>query len=118
MLDEGVMTLAEIQNEIDLGYFRPSLIEELRDPAALECFDPERAKRLEASDKVANYVKHKAVYEAARRRKQAIREYEEAVENVAAPGTRAERPKGVLGRILTALRPVRASVFAKSKRSA
>jgi Glycosyl transferase family 8 len=44
MLDEGVMTLAEIQNEIDLGYFRPSLIEELRDPAALEGFDPKRAK--------------------------------------------------------------------------
>ena len=118
MLDEGVMTLAEIQNEVDLGYFRPSLIEELRDPAALEGFDPKRAKRLEASDKAANYVKHEAVYEAARRRKQAIREHEEAAEKVAARGTRAKSPKGVLGKILTALRPVRATVLVKSKRRA
>jgi hypothetical protein len=112
------MTLADVQGEIDLGYFRPSLIKELCDAAALEGFDPERAKRLEASDRAADYVKHKAVYEASRRRKQAIREYEEAAKKVAAQGTSPEKPQGVLGKILTALRPIRANMPARSKRSA
>lgn len=118
MLDEGAMTLSEVQNEIDLGYFRPSLIEELRDPAALEGFDPKRAQRLEASDKAANYVKHKAVYEASRRRKQVIREFEEAAENVAGRGTRPKKPKGMLGKILSSFSPIRANLLAKGKRSA
>lgn len=117
MVDEGVMTLAEIQNEIDLGYFRPSLVEELRDPVALEGFDPARAKRLEASDQAANYVKHKAVYEAARRRKEAMREYEEASSRVAERGTAAKKPKGLLGKVIAAFSPVRANMLAKGKRS-
>jgi lipopolysaccharide biosynthesis glycosyltransferase len=117
MLEAGAMSLSDIQNEIELGYFRPSLMEELGDPAALERFDPERAMRLEAIDKAANYVKHKAVSEAGQRRKQSIREYEEAAKNVAARGTRANEPIGLLGKILTALTPVRAKALAKSKRS-
>jgi lipopolysaccharide biosynthesis glycosyltransferase len=113
MLDEGAMSLAEIQNEIDLGHFRPSLIEELHDSAALEGFDVERAKRLEASDKTANFVKHKAVHEAAERRKQVIRDYEEAAGKVPDRGTSAKQPRGVLGKILTALSPVRTKLLVK-----
>jgi hypothetical protein len=118
MLDEGVMTLAEIQNEIDLGYFRPSLIEELRDPAALEGFDPKRAKAAGGE-----------------RQGRQLRQAQGGVRGGAAAEAGDPRVRGgggergsardqsqeaesVLGKILTALRPVRANVFAKSKRTA
>ncbi|GID05780.1 glycosyltransferase [Pseudomonas sp. 008] len=77
MLKNGALTEAEIQKEIDLGYFRPSLIRDIKYRHLIPSFlhslwDKKNAAR----DKLAGYVPHKAVYEAKRRRQQVIKDYE------------------------------------------
>jgi hypothetical protein len=77
MIDEGAITLDAIQKEIDLGYFRPSLIKDVtwrhRVPKFLQgMWD----RRNALSDKVAGYIPHKAVYEAKRARKKAVAAFE------------------------------------------
>ncbi len=77
MLAEKKLDEAAIQKEIDLGYFRPSLLRDIKYRHLIPSFllgmwD----KRNAASDKLAGYVKHKAVYEAKRIRQKAIKEYE------------------------------------------
>lgn len=79
MINEGVLDVATVRHEIDLGYFRPSLLKDVlwrhRVPKfLLGLWD----KRNEAADQRAGYVPHKAVYEAKRERQKAIREYEAA----------------------------------------
>ncbi len=78
MLKKGVLDEATIQKEIELGYFRPSLIRDIKFrhliPSFLHGFFD---KKNAALDKLSGYVKHKAVYEAKRARKKAIKEYEE-----------------------------------------
>ncbi|MDB5861088.1 MAG: glycosyl transferase [Ramlibacter sp.] len=77
MLDEGVLTLAEVKGEVDAGFFRPSLLRDLKwrhrvPRLLLPWFD-----RVNANiDRAGGFVVHKAVYEAKRRRKQAIKDYE------------------------------------------
>lgn len=78
MLKDGALELSVLKKEIEAGYFRPSLLRDLKYrnliPAALlKVFD----RLNEASDKAAGYVPHKAVYEAKRLRKKLIREYEQ-----------------------------------------
>jgi len=77
MLSEGRLSEARIKKEIDLGYFRPSLIRDVKyrhliPRFLLGAWD----KRNIVSDKLSGYVKHKAVYEAKRIRQAAIKEYE------------------------------------------
>ncbi len=77
MIDEGVLTLDQVRNEIDAGYFRPSLLRDLkwrhRVPAwLLSWFDSANAQM----DRASGYVAHKKVYEAKRLRNQAIKEFE------------------------------------------
>lgn len=77
MISEKKLEEAAIQKEIDLGYFRPSLLRDIKYrhlvPSFLHAFwDTKNA----ASDKLTGYVKHKAVYEAKRARQKAIKEYE------------------------------------------
>jgi hypothetical protein len=79
MLDEGVLTAAELQKEIDLGYFRPSLMKDIRWRHRLPKFMLAMWDRRNAlADKAAGYVPHKAVYEAKRARQKAIAAYEAA----------------------------------------
>jgi hypothetical protein len=77
MLADGSLTPAELQGEIDLGYFRPSLWRELWwgrwVPKALAGPFHRLNKAL---DRAAGFVAHKDVYAAKKRREQAIREYE------------------------------------------
>lgn len=77
MLREGKLQEAQIKEEIALGYFRPSLLRDIKyrhliPRPLLRAWDNMNA----AADKRAGYVPHKAVYEAKRVRQQAIREYE------------------------------------------
>ena len=77
MLDDGALQWADLQREIDLGFFRPSLARDIRFrrrvPKALRgAWDRWNAMR----DQAAGYVPHKAVYEAKRERQKAIRAYE------------------------------------------
>lgn len=77
MISDGALDVACVQREIDLGYFRPSLLKDIfwrhRIPKWLHgVWD----RRNLAADKLAGYVPHKEVYEAKRMRQKAIRDYE------------------------------------------
>ncbi len=79
MLNDGTLDIASVKKEIDLGYFRPSLIKDIRWRHLLPKFLLSTWDRRNAlSDKLAGYVPHKAVYEAKRARKKAIADYEAA----------------------------------------
>ncbi|WLG49329.1 glycosyltransferase [Pseudomonas sp. FP1742] len=77
MLADGTLTEAAIQKEIDLGYFRPSLLRDIKYRHFIPSFlhglwDKKNA----ATDKLSGYIPHKAVYEAKRHRQQVIKAYE------------------------------------------
>ena len=93
MLRHGALTWKALQTEIDLGYFRPSLLRDLRWRHMLpRRLWPAWDRRNAARDKQAGYVPHKAVYEAKRLREQAIKEYDAA--QAAARAKRAAPPLG------------------------
>jgi lipopolysaccharide biosynthesis glycosyltransferase len=81
MISEKKLDVATIQREIDLGYFRPSLLRDIKYRHLIPSFmlglwD----KKNIATDKLAGYVKHKAVYEAKRSRQKAIKDYEARIQ--------------------------------------
>ncbi|MEZ5653648.1 MAG: glycosyltransferase [Burkholderiaceae bacterium] len=77
MLRDGSLTQTEIDKEIELGYFRPSLVRDIQYrhlvPRLLwPLFDARNA----AYDKLKGYKPHKAVYEAKKIRDRAIKAFE------------------------------------------
>jgi hypothetical protein len=77
MIKEGKLTIEMVQKEIDLGYFRPSLIKDILWRSyiphfLLRLWDKKNA----AADRFSGYVPHKAVYEAKRARQKAIEAFE------------------------------------------
>lgn len=81
MIENGVLDISQIKEEIDLGYFRPSLLRDIQyrhliPSFLLGFFDKFNIAR----DKVSGYVKHREVYEAKRIRNKAIKEYEKKLE--------------------------------------
>jgi len=79
MLDAGVMSWRALEREIDLGYFRPSLVHEVRDIPVLKTWNEEAAGRYAAIDAQAGFVKHREVYERKRARAAAVKAYEAAL---------------------------------------
>lgn len=81
MLESGALTWDQIQTEIDQGFFRPSLIQDLkwghRVPKILSYPWNHLNHR---SDLMKKYIPHKAVYEAKRERLRLIREFETRLE--------------------------------------
>lgn len=78
MLADGQLTMAAIKQEIELGYFRPSLLKELQWrhwlPRFFEAHWDQRSAKV---DKLHGYVQHKAVNEAKRNRLKLIKQYED-----------------------------------------
>jgi lipopolysaccharide biosynthesis glycosyltransferase len=77
MLKTGVLKWDQLEKDIELGYFRPSLVRDIKYrhliPSWLHSlFD----KQNTAIDRLSNFVPHKAVYDAKRLRQKAIKEYE------------------------------------------
>lgn len=72
MLDSGALSLSTVEEEIALGYFRPSLLDELRDPACLLGWDEQKASAFEKADKAAGFQKHAEVFRRKRERRAAI----------------------------------------------
>ncbi|EJM65086.1 LPS:glycosyltransferase [Pseudomonas sp. GM50] len=77
MLADGSLTEERIQEEITIGYLRPSLIRDIKYRHLLPSFlrgiwDKKNA----AADKIAGYIPHKDVYEAKRKRQKIIKAYE------------------------------------------
>lgn len=62
MLQTGALTREALEREIELGYFRPSLMLELDEDPHRRSFNPEAAKRYEQHDKERRFVKHAEVY--------------------------------------------------------
>lgn len=78
MLDAGAMRLAEVEQEIALGYFRPSLLAELELGPQREPTSPSERARLKRIDADAGFVAHREVMEQRRRRQAAIKAFEAA----------------------------------------
>jgi hypothetical protein len=75
MIAEGALSRGEMQAEIDLGFFRPSLMVEL-DEGLDGPADADRIRRFETIDASAGYVPHRSVQEFDRRRLDAVHAYE------------------------------------------
>jgi hypothetical protein len=77
MLADGTLQWDTLKAEIKAGYFRPSLLRELRFGAKLPRWLGPLSNRLNSTlDKLSGYVPHRAVYEAKRARGVAVKEYE------------------------------------------
>lgn len=77
MLSNDSLREEDVKKEVDLGYFRPSLLRDIKYRHFLPSFlhflwD----KNNTAFDKISGYVPHQAVYEAKKKRLKAIKEYE------------------------------------------
>ena len=77
MLADGSLKMSQIEEEIRLGYFRPSLIKDIKYRHLIPSFlHTIWDKKNQATDKLSGYVPHKAVYDQKRIRNKAIKEYE------------------------------------------
>lgn len=87
MLADGSVTEAAIQKEIDLGYFRPSLLRDIKYRHLIPSFLHSLwDKKNATTDKLSGYIPHKAVYEAKRHRQQVIKAYEAKLQAEKGPG--------------------------------
>lgn len=77
MLSKGALSWSNVQREIDLGYFRPSLADEIREMPHIRGWDDEAARRYDAIDRKAGFVKHAEVYQRKKARAAQVRKYEE-----------------------------------------
>ena len=75
MLDVGAISPADIDQEIALGYFRPSLELELKLVGASGRPTAAQVKSFLVHDRTVGFVKHREVYEAKKRREAAIERY-------------------------------------------
>ena len=75
MLDTGALTRTELKSEIDLGYFRPSLLAELDEMPHRKAWNAARAQAYAAIDERAGFVRHAEVYRRKKMRAEAVRRY-------------------------------------------
>ena len=61
MLETGALTWDDVRKEVSLGYFRPSMIDELKEMPHERGFDNAAADRYAAIDKKAGFVRHAEV---------------------------------------------------------
>lgn len=76
MLADGSLEWRHLEREVAAGYFRPSLLVELRLNDDLSQPDSSRLEMLGKIDEDAGFVKHAEVYQKKRERKKAIAAYE------------------------------------------
>lgn len=80
MLAERKLTVAAIRKEIELGYFRPSLLRDIKyrhriPQRLLSLWDQKNAAR----DALSGYIKHRSVYDAKRKRQTAVAEHQQSL---------------------------------------
>ncbi len=80
MLRTGALGWQDLKTEVDLGYFRPSLLTELEEAPHTDGWSQAAADRYVALDSRAGFVKHAEVYRRKRRRTEAIKQFEMAGE--------------------------------------
>lgn len=84
MLETGALTPSDLQREIDLGYFRPSLARELAEAPHADGWNADAAARYDAYDREAGFQKHAEVYRRKRLRAEAVRRQERSAARSAA----------------------------------
>jgi glycosyl transferase family 8 len=78
MLATGELVRADLEREIELGYFRPSLLRELDEAPHARGWNEAAVRRYAELDRKAGFVKHADVYRRKRLRAQAAKRYEAA----------------------------------------
>jgi hypothetical protein len=76
MLDAGALGWSELQGEVDLGYFRPSMLRELEERPHRSGWNEAAAIRYAELDRGAGFVKHAEVYRRKRSRAEAVKRFE------------------------------------------
>lgn len=80
MLADGSLRIEQVQQEIDMGHFRPSLVRDIRWGSKVPSFLRSMFNRLnESMDRARGYVAHRKVYEAKRLRMAAVRAHEKSM---------------------------------------
>ena len=77
MLDNGALDWSAIEEEVRLGYFRPSLLLELKEMPHRGGWDADSARRYDEVDAGAGFVKHAEVHARKKARAEQIRRYNE-----------------------------------------
>jgi hypothetical protein len=72
MVTEGAARLPDLEAEVHAGYFRPSLLRELREFNDSRSLTAEQRKLLSAEDEKAGFIKHRALMEQRAARKREI----------------------------------------------
>lgn len=73
MLETGALGWRDIRHEIERGYFRPSLVDELQDMPHERGYDAEAVRRYNEADKRAGFTKHEEAYRRKQARAEAIK---------------------------------------------
>ncbi len=73
MIETGLLTPGDLEREVELGYFRPSLMQELTEMPHEAGFDPAAAARYGQIDRSAAFVKHAEVNARKKARAEAIK---------------------------------------------
>jgi hypothetical protein len=84
MLKDGSLSQDELRQEVELGYFRPSLPVEIEDGPQDRAPSEAEVARYAKIDRDAGYVPHREANEMRRRREQAIRDYVASLGGMAA----------------------------------
>ena len=77
MLRTGALGWADVQREIELGYFRPSLLDELEQAPHAAGWSDSAAERYAAIDRRSGFAKHAEVYRRKKLRAEAVRRWEQ-----------------------------------------
>jgi len=76
MLDTGALARSDVRREVELGHFRPSLLDEIEEQPHASDWSDEAAARYVERDRAAGFVKHAEVYRRKRLRAEAVKKYE------------------------------------------
>ena len=73
MVETGLLTKGDLEREVELGYFRPSLMTELAEMPHEAGFNPQAASRYAQIDRASGFVKHAEVNARKKARDEAVK---------------------------------------------
>ena len=76
MLASGVLGRSDVRQEIELGYFRPSLLDEIDAVPHASGWNEDAAAGYAEKDRAAGFVRHAEVYRRKRLRAEAVKQFE------------------------------------------
>ncbi len=79
MIRTGALGLSEVRQEIELGYFRPSLMDEIDAAPHASGWNEDAAAVYAEKDHAAGFVRHAEVYRRKRSRAEAVKQFERRI---------------------------------------